>query len=129
MMDQPWKPRLELEPVVEILPAPERPPQEDRQPGGKRRRPATRKAVALEYKRGRQRAPVISASGRGEVAERIIALAEAAGIYIQPDPDLVEILAQLDLGSAIPPKLYYVIAEILAFVYRLNERAAAEAAR
>jgi flagellar biosynthesis protein len=84
------------------------------------RRRGLRKAVALEYKRGRQRAPVVSATGRGEIAEQIIALAQKHGIYVQPDPDLVEVLAQLDLGAAIPPQLYYVVAEILAFVYKLN---------
>jgi flagellar biosynthesis protein len=85
-----------------------------------RRRPI-RKAVALEYKRGgKQRAPVVSASGRGQVAEQIIALAQRHGVYVQPDPDLVELLSHLDLGTAIPPQLYYVVAEILAFVYKLN---------
>jgi flagellar biosynthesis protein len=85
-----------------------------------RRRRGIRKAVALEYQRGKQRAPVVTAAGRGEMAEQIIALAQKHGIYVQPDPDLVEVLAQLDLGTAIPPQLYYVVAEILAFVYKLN---------
>jgi len=79
-----------------------------------------RTAVALEYHRGEQRAPVVTAFGKGKLAEQIIALAEAHGVYIQPDPDLVELLAQVDLGAAVPPQLYYVVAEILAFVYKLN---------
>ncbi len=85
-----------------------------------RTRRGIRKAVALEYHRGRQRAPVVAASGRGELAEQIIALAQKHGIYVQPDPDLVELLARLELGTAIPPQLYYVVAEILAFIYKLN---------
>ena len=91
------------------------------------RRRAIRKAVALEYRRGRQRAPVVTASGRGELAEQIIALARKHGVYVQPDPDLVELLARLDLGTAIPPQLYYVVAEILAFVYKLNSAQAGTA--
>ncbi|MHB8620601.1 MAG: EscU/YscU/HrcU family type III secretion system export apparatus switch protein [Chloroflexota bacterium] len=86
-----------------------------------RRARPVKTAVALEYDRGKDYAPVITASGRGEQAERIIALARRHGIYIEPDPDLVEILSTLDLGDAIPPQLYYIVAEILAFVYNLNE--------
>lgn len=78
------------------------------------------KAVALEYRRGERRAPVVTAFGKGQMAEQIIAIAKAHGVYVQPDPDLVELLAQVDVGMAIPPQLYYVIAEILAFVYKLN---------
>jgi len=79
-----------------------------------------RKAVALEYRGGKQRAPLVTAFGKGELARQIIELAQANGIHVQPDPDLVELLAQVDVGAAIPPQLYYVVAEILAFVYRLN---------
>ena len=86
-----------------------------------RRRPSVLKeAVALEYHRGRDGAPLVTASGRGIFAEQIIELARQHGVYVQPDPDLVHVLAQLDLGAEIPPQLYYAIAEILAFVYNLN---------
>jgi flagellar biosynthesis protein len=43
-------------------------------------------------------------------------------VAIREDPDLVELLAKLDLGQAIPAELYAVIAEVFAFVYRLNAR-------
>lgn len=78
------------------------------------------KAAALQYRRGEQRAPVVTAFGKGQLAEQIIAVARANGVYVQPDPDLIELLAQVDVGLAIPPQLYYVVAEILAFVYKLN---------
>lgn len=84
-------------------------------------------AVALEYTPGKHRAPVVAAKGRGEVAERIIALAEQHGVPIRRDPDLVQVLAKLDLDQAIPPELYAVIAEIFAFVYALNNRRRASA--
>jgi flagellar biosynthesis protein len=54
------------------------------------------------------------------VAERIIELAEENNIPIRKDPDMVELLAQLDVGQMIPPELYAVVAEVLAFVYRLK---------
>ena len=85
-----------------------------------RRRPPVKTAVALEYRRGRDRAPLVTASGRGEVAEQILSAAREHGIHIEPDPDLALLLADVDLGQAIPPQLYGVVAEILSFVYKLN---------
>jgi flagellar biosynthesis protein len=55
------------------------------------------------------------------VAEKIIALAQEHGVPIREDPDLVQVLSQLDLQQEIPPTLYQVVAELLAFVYRLNQ--------
>jgi flagellar biosynthesis protein len=81
--------------------------------------PQTR-AVALEYDPEESVAPVVTASGRGELAERILALAREHGVPIREDPDLVALLAQLDVGQVVPPELYPVIAEVLAFVYRLR---------
>lgn len=80
------------------------------------------KAVALRYDAAKREAPEVVASGRGRIAEKIIELAEAHGIYIKQDPDLVEVLSRLDIGDAIPPELYVVVAEILAFVYRVNAK-------
>lgn len=78
--------------------------------------------MALEYVPGTHRAPVVSAKGEGLLADRIIALAEQHGIPVRRDPDLVRVLAKLDLDQAIPPELYAVIAEIFAFVYAMNNR-------
>ncbi len=78
------------------------------------------RAVALRYDPDAAPAPVVSAAGRGEVAERILALAREQGVPIREDPDLVGLLAQLDVGQVIPAELYPVIAEVLAFVYRLR---------
>jgi len=82
--------------------------------------PSRTRAVALEYDPEGAPAPVVTASGRGELAERILALAREHGVPIREDPDLVALLAQLDVGQVIPPELYPVIAEVLAFVYRLR---------
>jgi flagellar biosynthesis protein len=78
-------------------------------------------AVALKYAAATENAPKVIAKGRGLVAEKIMALARAQGIPIREDPDLVQILTQIDLDQEIPPSLYRVVAELLAFVYRLNQ--------
>lgn len=83
-----------------------------------RERPA--RAIALRYRREEAPAPRITASGSGPVAERIIALAKEHGLPMREDPDLVEALAILDLNDLIPPELYELIAEVLAWAYRAN---------
>ena len=80
-----------------------------------------RAAVALKYDAATDDAPKVIAKGRGLVAEKIIALAREQGIPMREDPDLVQMLTQIDLDQQIPPTLYKVIAELLAFVYRLNQ--------
>lgn len=82
--------------------------------------PRRKSAVALRYNTAKDRAPRVTAKGQGEVAERIMALAKEHGIPMREDPDLIQALSQLDLQHEIPPSLYNVVAEILAFVYRLN---------
>ncbi len=81
-----------------------------------------RKAVALRYDESRDQAPKVIAKGDRLLADRIIALAEENGIAIQEDPDLVGLLAKLDVEAEIPETLYAAVAEVLAFVYRLNNR-------
>lgn len=74
-----------------------------------------KKAAALSYKEGEQ-APVVTALGKGEVAERIIKTAEENDVPIFENSDLVATLLHLDLGQEIPPELYSVVAEVLVFV-------------
>lgn len=78
------------------------------------------KAVALAYKPGLDRAPKVTAKGRGKVAERIIELARQHHLAIHEDPDLVEALSLLDLNEEIPEDLYVLVAELLAFLYSVN---------
>ncbi|WP_300673097.1 EscU/YscU/HrcU family type III secretion system export apparatus switch protein [Desulfoluna sp.] len=79
-------------------------------------------AVALGYNRSEGNAPRVTATGRGPVADKIIALAREHGVPVQCDPDLVEVLAALDLDTEIPEEIYAVVAELLAFVYRTNNK-------
>ncbi|THB76838.1 MAG: EscU/YscU/HrcU family type III secretion system export apparatus switch protein [Desulfobulbaceae bacterium] len=80
------------------------------------------KAVALLYDKEKSDAPRVVASGRGYVADKIIETAREAGIHIQEDPDLVELLAKIPVGDEIPVELYQTIAEVLAFVYQVNDK-------
>jgi flagellar biosynthesis protein len=85
---------------------------------------ARRSAVALEYDPERDSAPRLTAKGRGAVAYRILEIAQASGIPIVQDPDLVEVLAAVELEREIPSRLYEAVAEVLVFVYRVNREAA-----
>jgi flagellar biosynthesis protein len=76
-------------------------------------------AVAIHYDED-DVAPRVVAKGKGEIAERIIAVALENNIPIQEDMVLAKALSQVDLEEMIPPELYSVVAEILAFVYRLR---------
>jgi len=80
--------------------------------------------VALAYQTG-QAAPTVVAKGRGLLAEAIIEKARQAGVYVHESPELVALLMQVDLDQHIPPELYLAVAELLAWVYRLEQEAAA----
>lgn len=77
-----------------------------------------KQAVALSY--DGHNAPKIVATGEGLIAEEIIALAKASGVYIHQDPHLSNFLQLLELGEEIPKELYLLIAELIAFVYMLD---------
>ncbi|GED53031.1 MULTISPECIES: EscU/YscU/HrcU family type III secretion system export apparatus switch protein [Brevibacillus] len=80
-----------------------------------------KQAVALRYQAGVMEAPTVVAKGKGYVAENLLKAAKDSNIPIQEDPSLVEVLGKLDLNQQIPPELYQVVAEVLAFVYRLDK--------
>ena len=79
-----------------------------------------KRAAALRYQSKLDNAPKVITKGKGKVAEKIIEIAKEHNIYIHNDPDLIEVLYQLDLNEDIPSELYVVVAELLAFVYSLN---------
>lgn len=84
--------------------------------------PKIKKAVAVKYDRDQAEAPVVVASGKGQIAEKILEAAQKAGLQVSHDPDLVELLAKVPVGSEIPTELYQAVAEVLAYVYRINQR-------
>jgi len=85
--------------------------------------PGVQKAVAIEYARGRDDAPRVTASGRGAVAEQILQIAFDRGIKVREDAELVEILSLVEVDSPIPLEAFAAVAEILAHVYQANASA------
>jgi flagellar biosynthesis protein len=75
-------------------------------------------AVALEY--GRNKTPVISAKGDGELAQRIVQEAQRQGVYVTEDPRLLAMLSRLDVGQEIPADMFNAVAVILSWVYWLK---------
>jgi flagellar biosynthesis protein len=78
------------------------------------------KATALGYNPDEDIAPRVLAQGQGKIAEQILEIAREKGIPIQEDPLLASALAQLDIDETIPPELYQVVAELLAYVMRVQ---------
>ena len=84
----------------------------------KKKTPTPPTAVALHY--DGENAPTVVAKGSGEIARQILALANKHGIPLHEDPELVSMLAKLDLGQEIPERLYLAIAQVIAFAYYLR---------
>jgi flagellar biosynthesis protein len=78
-------------------------------------------AVALSYQDG-EAAPRVVAKGYGTLADTIIRTARENGMYVHQSPELVGLLMQVDLDAHIPPQLYLAVAELLAWLYRLEAR-------
>lgn len=78
-------------------------------------------AVALAYAPG-DSAPRVVAKGRGIIAEAIIARAREHDIYVHQSSEMVALLMQVDLDARIPPQLYLAVAELLAWLYRIEQR-------
>lgn len=83
-------------------------------------KPARQTAVALQEDGADGAMPLITAAGRGKIAEQILQIAYENGIKVRTDADLAEILAKIELDSPIPPEAFMAVAEILSYVYRAN---------
>lgn len=83
------------------------------------RRDPPQNAIALAYQTG-ELAPKVVAKGRGLVAEEIIARAREHGVFVHESKELVALLMQVDLDRHIPPTLYRVVAELLAWLYHID---------
>lgn len=86
----------------------------------KKKKTAPPRAVALHY--DGERAPTVLATGAGEIARQILAVAQKHNIPLHEDPALLEALARLDLGEEIPEPLYRAVAQVIAFAYFLSGR-------
>lgn len=79
----------------------------------------SQQAVALAYQTG-DTAPRVVAKGRGLIATEIIARAKEHGVFVHESKELVALLMQVDLDRHIPPTLYRVVAELLAWLYHIE---------
>lgn len=75
-------------------------------------------AIALKY--DGENAPRLTAKGRGELANRILALADEHAVPLHEDAELAALLSQIPLGDEIPESLYRAVAEVIAFAYLLS---------
>ena len=79
-------------------------------------------AASLKYDHGRDYAPQVTAAGKGYVAEKIVKTAKDAGVPIYRDEALAETLNRLQVGDMIPRELFEVVAEVLAYVIKIDRR-------
>ncbi|WP_215143874.1 EscU/YscU/HrcU family type III secretion system export apparatus switch protein [Exiguobacterium qingdaonense] len=77
-------------------------------------------AAVVRYDESTDKAPVVVARGTGAVAEKILQEARARGVAVENDHSLLGHLLDLDLGDAIPPQLYDVMAEVLLLIEELD---------
>ncbi|RIW36393.1 EscU/YscU/HrcU family type III secretion system export apparatus switch protein [Bacillus salacetis] len=82
-----------------------------------------KQAIALQYEAEKQQAPKMIAKGKGLIADNILEKARENDIPIQEDRNLVELLGNLDINESIPEELYQAVAEVFAFLYRLDKEA------
>lgn len=82
--------------------------------------PKRKTAVSLKEQENKRRAPLVTAAGRGTMADKIIQLAFENGIKVREDSDLAEMLATIEIDSPIPSEAFMAVAEVLSYVYRAN---------
>ncbi|MFW6295241.1 MAG: EscU/YscU/HrcU family type III secretion system export apparatus switch protein [Halanaerobium sp.] len=80
-----------------------------------------KKAAALKYDPKTDTAPVVTAKATGIAAKKLLQKAREENIPIENNEDLVEVLARINIGDQIPEELYIVVAEILSFIYELED--------
>ena len=89
--------------------------------------PAVPEAVALRYDNGREDAPRVVAKGRGFVAQQLLSIAKRHSVPVYQNQTVTQLLMAVELDREIPPELYQAVANVLAYVYRLDGRAAEKA--
>ncbi|KPL61147.1 EscU/YscU/HrcU family type III secretion system export apparatus switch protein [Rossellomorea vietnamensis] len=80
-----------------------------------------KEAIALGYNQQEASAPKVVAKGKGMIAENILSKAMEHGVPVQEDKSLLSLLGNLDIGESIPEELYGAVAEVFAFIYRLDK--------
>ena len=80
-----------------------------------------RKAVALQYEQNYE-APVVTAAGMGQIADRIIEKAEENKVPIVYNKELTDLLCNVDVGDSIPSELYEAVAHVIAYITDLDKK-------
>lgn len=84
--------------------------------------PKRLRATALSYTAGEGGSPKVVATGAGEIARRIIEIAEEKGVPVRSDPALAEALGRLEMAQEIPEELFNAVAEVLVWAYGLERK-------
>lgn len=79
-----------------------------------------KRAVALNYDGG-STAPIVTATGIGYIADKILEKAEEQDIPIVYNKELTELMTNMDIGDEIPEELYDAVAKIIAYVTELDK--------
>jgi len=79
-----------------------------------------KQAIGLRYEEESGAAPRVIAKGRGELAERLLSIAEEHGVPIRKDPDLLQFLTATQVGDEVPEEVYGAVAALIAFLWQLN---------
>lgn len=82
-----------------------------------------KKVAALKYNKEEDNVPHLLGLGQGETAERIMEIAKEHNIPLYSDERLVNQLLSLEIGDSIPPELYKVVADVLVFIYSVDQKA------
>ena len=80
-----------------------------------------KKAIALRYNQNREKAPRVVAKGAGFIAEQILHAAKENAIPVYQNKTLTGMLMAVELDREIPADLYQAVAEVLAYVYRIDQ--------
>jgi flagellar biosynthesis protein len=88
-----------------------------------------KQAIALRYHPDEDAAPIILAKGRGTIAEAILELANNAKVPTVEDAELIAMLEAIEVGEAVPPEAYHLVAEVIAFIWRLDQKVGAKKAK
>lgn len=81
-----------------------------------------KEAVALKYDRSKDRAPKVTAKGKGEVADNIIKVAQLHKLPIKKDEDLIELLSKVEIDREVPENLYKAVAELFSYIYKVTNK-------
>lgn len=83
---------------------------------------ARKHAVAIRYDQSHDNTPRVVAKGSGLIAEQILATAKQHTVPVYQNKTLATMLMAVELDREIPPELYQAVAEVLAYIYRLDQK-------